>query len=65
MLRRLIVSPDKERHRTLGSDDKRFCKSPGHSQVLKDILRDVEQGRVTTLPGASGSGESTFLRCLN
>ncbi|UPK40262.1 ATP-binding cassette domain-containing protein [Bradyrhizobium sp. 186] len=34
-------------------------------QVLKDISRDVEQGRVTTLPGSSGSGKSTFLCCLN
>ena len=65
MLRRFDCQPRQERHRSLSSDDKRFCKSPGHSQVLKDISRDVEQGRVTTLPGASGSGKSTFLRCLN
>ena len=42
-----------------------FCKSPEHSHALKDNSYDVERGRVTTLPGASGSGTSTFLRCLN
>ena len=57
--------PWQDRHRSLSSDDKCFCKSPEHSQVLKDNSRDVEWGRVTTLPGASGLGTSTFLRCLN
>jgi len=42
-----------------------LCKSFGHLVVLKDISLDVEQGTVTTLLGASGSGKSTFLRCLN
>lgn len=40
-------------------------KSFGHHQVLKGIDLDVARGGVVSLLGASGSGKSTFLRCIN
>ncbi|WP_125610070.1 amino acid ABC transporter ATP-binding protein [Specibacter cremeus] len=40
-------------------------KSFGHHQVLKGISLDVSPGEVVCLLGASGSGKSTFLRCIN
>lgn len=42
-----------------------LSKSYAGVQVLKDISVEFERGTVTTLLGASGSGKSTFLRCLN
>lgn len=41
--------------------EKRF----GEHRVLQGISLQAEQGAVITLIGASGSGKSTFLRCLN
>ncbi|HYG45101.1 MAG TPA: amino acid ABC transporter ATP-binding protein [Bordetella sp.] len=40
-------------------------KSFGDHHVLKGVSLDVAKGEVVTLIGASGSGKSTFLRCLN
>ncbi|TBW35358.1 amino acid ABC transporter ATP-binding protein [Siculibacillus lacustris] len=40
-------------------------KSYGPIEVLKGISLDVHQGEVVSIIGASGSGKSTFLRCLN
>lgn len=40
-------------------------KSFGHHEVLKGIDLDVKRGGVVSLLGASGSGKSTFLRCIN
>ncbi len=40
-------------------------KSFGKLEVLKGINEHVEKGEVVTIIGASGSGKSTFLRCLN
>lgn len=40
-------------------------KSFGQLDVLKGVSLDVEEGEVVCLIGASGSGKSTFLRCLN
>ncbi|SNB74339.1 amino acid ABC transporter ATP-binding protein, PAAT family [Arboricoccus pini] len=37
----------------------------GSVEVLKSIDLDVEQGQVVALIGASGSGKTTFLRCIN
>lgn len=40
-------------------------KSFGNLEVLKDINIDITEGEVVTVIGRSGSGKSTFLRCLN
>ena len=40
-------------------------KSFGTLQVLKGINTEVQKGEVVVVIGASGSGKSTFLRCLN
>src|SRR5215204_7212273 len=40
-------------------------KSFGHLEVLKGIDMEVHPGEVVVLLGASGSGKSTFLRCIN
>lgn len=37
----------------------------GAIEVLKGISLEVQQGEVVCLLGASGSGKSTFLRCIN
>lgn len=40
-------------------------KSFGKNEVLKDINFSVSRGDVTCIIGASGSGKSTMLRCIN
>ena len=40
-------------------------KSFGSLEVLKDINTDIYEGEVVVVLGPSGSGQSTFLRCLN
>lgn len=40
-------------------------KSFGSLRVLTDINLTVHQGEVVTVIGASGSGKSTMLRCIN
>ncbi len=40
-------------------------KSFGKLEVLKGITTHIEKGEVVAVIGASGSGKSTFLRCLN
>lgn len=40
-------------------------KSFGKVEVLKGIDLDVNRGEVVALIGASGSGKTTFLRCIN
>ena len=37
----------------------------GKLEVLKGITTEIQQGEVVAVIGASGSGKSTFLRCLN
>ncbi len=40
-------------------------KSFGNNEVLKGIDTEIKRGEVVCIVGASGSGKSTFLRCLN
>ncbi len=40
-------------------------KSFGALEVLKGISMDAREGDVVSIIGASGSGKSTFLRCIN
>lgn len=44
---------------------KNLKKSFGDKEVLKGIDLEVQQGEVVAIIGASGSGKSTFLRCVN
>ena len=37
----------------------------GKLEVLKGITTEIKKGEVVAIIGASGSGKSTFLRCLN
>ena len=40
-------------------------KSFNTQSVIKDISLEVYKGDVISIIGSSGSGKSTFLRCLN
>lgn len=40
-------------------------KSFGNLEVLKGVSEHIKKGEVVSVIGASGSGKSTFLRCLN
>ena len=42
-----------------------LTKSFGDLEVLKGINAEIDKGDVMVVIGASGSGKSTFLRCLN
>lgn len=42
-----------------------LLKSFGKIKVLKGIDTEIKRGEVVVIIGASGSGKSTFLRCLN
>lgn len=37
----------------------------GELAVLKDVNATIEKGEVISIIGPSGTGKSTFLRCLN
>ena len=42
-----------------------LCKSFGSLDVLKGSNQTIKKGEVVSIIGSSGSGKSTFLRCLN
>ena len=44
---------------------KGLYKSFGKEQVLKNINLNVHKGDVVSILGSSGSGKTTFLRCIN
>ena len=46
-------------------DIKNLHKAFGDNVILKGIDFTIHKGEVVSLIGASGSGKSTFLRCLN
>jgi len=43
----------------------RLSKTFGEVTVLKDITAEIRKGEVIAVIGPSGTGKSTFLRCLN
>lgn len=40
-------------------------KTFGKNRVLRDIDVEIDEGEIVVVVGSSGSGKSTFLRCLN
>lgn len=40
-------------------------KSFGKTEVLKDVNFEMSEGEVVSIIGSSGSGKTTFLRCIN
>jgi len=42
-----------------------LTKSYGPVAVLKGISVEIRKGEVVSIIGPSGTGKSTFLRCLN
>lgn len=42
-----------------------LSKKYGDLVVLKDISTEIKKGEVISIIGPSGTGKSTFLRCLN
>lgn len=42
-----------------------LCKSFGDHEVLKGVSLEAHAGDVISIIGSSGSGKSTFLRCMN
>ena len=44
---------------------KHLSKVFGDTTVLKDVNAEIQRGEVISIIGPSGTGKSTFLRCLN
>jgi polar amino acid transport system ATP-binding protein len=44
---------------------KHLTKSYGDLKVLKDVNAEITKGEVIAIIGPSGTGKSTFLRCIN
>ena len=44
---------------------KNLTKSFGKSDILKGVNFSMEKGEVVSIIGSSGSGKTTFLRCIN
>ena len=56
-----VASADRPVAVRVGDLHKRF----GELEVLKGVSLEARQGDVVSMIGASGSGKSTFLRCIN
>ncbi len=61
----LNVAPKSESASRLAVVVDDLHKSFGALQVLKGVSLQARQGDVVSMIGASGSGKSTFLRCIN
>jgi len=46
-------------------DARAIRKRFGRTEVLRGVSLQVQRGEVVAIIGSSGSGKSTFLRCLN
>lgn len=46
-------------------ETKNICKNFGDLEVLKGVDFSIKKGEVVSIIGSSGSGKSTFLRCIN
>ena len=57
------TEPAKGGHRMIKVEH--LSKSFGALTVLKDITTEIQKGEVVSIIGPSGTGKSTFLRCLN
>lgn len=44
---------------------KNLSKSYGEFEVLRDVNAEINKGEVISIIGPSGTGKSTFLRCIN
>ena len=42
-----------------------LSKKFGDLEVLKDVTVEIKTGEVISIIGPSGTGKSTFLRCIN
>ena len=40
-------------------------KSFGKTEVIKNVSFEMNEGEVVSIIGSSGSGKTTFLRCIN
>ena len=50
---------------TVALEVKDLHKSFGQNEVLKGVSLTAHRGDVVSIIGSSGSGKSTFLRCIN
>ena len=48
-----------------GKPRKEILNDTGNAVALFDVSLDVQQGEILVVMGLSGSGKSTFVRCLN
>lgn len=62
---RKILDTMSQKNNALVLDVQDLHKSFGDLKILKGISLSLYQGEVISLLGSSGSGKSTFLRCLN
>lgn len=58
-------SDDDENARNLALEVRDLHKSFGNLEVLKGVSLSAKEGDVISIIGSSGSGKSTFLRCIN